>query len=398
MRTGGETTVDYLREDSDPSDERPFESEDDGLFELRPADSWDNLETNRPEVVESVFRTLSADAQRGDNQLRRSDVNRTYLRKSLSIVECMAVEERIVAAGYQILDEDDDDTNSEEGVSSYLSEVEEKAFGRQIQLALRLPENTKDLNPAYVERILKDAEQAKSAFIVSNIRFVKQRARRLARCRHLSLEDIIQEGFLGLLHASDRYDPERPFRFKTYATWWIEQYMRRAIANCDRTIRIPVHVQEKIRRIKKAQRKLALTYGHPPTLGELAIAVGMEQEKLMKLLWLVESTDCAEGDAVIEDDTTLLSLVADSSESVFDKIAHLELRERLLHVLATLTPREAHIVQMRFGLDVDQEYTLASLGTEYNLTRERIRQIEAKAFRKLRFAVRRNQLIGFVDK
>jgi RNA polymerase primary sigma factor len=173
--------------------------------------------------------------------------------------------------------------------------------------------------------------------------------------------------------------------------------MRRAIANCDRTIRLPVHIQQKMTQINRAKKKLTLTCGRPPTLDELAIAVGIEQEKLMRLLWFVQATDCAQGDVVIGDDDTLISLVADSTESVFDIIVHRELRERFRKVLATLTPREARIVRMRFGIDLDQEYTLESIAQEYNLTRERIRQVEEKALTKLRHPVRKDQLSDFLD-
>ncbi|WP_080509347.1 sigma-70 family RNA polymerase sigma factor [Chromobacterium subtsugae] len=387
------------RENGEGNDDQPFEDEDEVLSEPTSVDDLDDLDSIRPEVVEKVFKALSADAQRGDSQLQRSDVNRAYLRKNLSIAECMAVEDRILAAGYQVLDEDETDGEGITGSKTYhyLTEVEEKDFGRQIQLALRIPKDTSGLDPTYVDRILGDAERAKAAFVVSNIRFVEQLARRFGEHQHLSLEDVIQEGVLGLLHAADLYNPERGFRFKTYAAWWIEQRMRRAIGNCDRTIRLPIHVQQKMAQIKKAKKKLTLTCGRPPTLEELAIAVGMEQEKLMKLLWHVETTDCAEGDVVIREDSSLLSFVADSAESVFDTIVHQELKERFRHVLATLTPQEAHIVRMRFGIDVDREYTLESLGKDYNVTRERIRQVEAKALKKLCHPIRKDQLSDFID-
>lgn len=357
----------------------------------------------RPDLIDKVFGTLSADAQRGDGELQRQDVNRAYLRKQLSISECMAVEERIIAAGYRIVDDEDDigvkneETPEPKLRHRYLNETEERDLGRRIQLAQRLPEDTSGLDPAYVDRVRKDAERAKTTFVASNVRYVEQVARRMGQHRHLSLEDVTQEGFIGLLKAADLYDPERGFRFKTYATWWIEQRMRRAIADGDRTVRLPVHVHEKVSRIKRAKTKLTQSHGHPPTLNELAVAAGMEPEKLMTLLWRVQATDCAEGDSSIGDDSTLLSHVADSAESAFDLILYRELQERIRVILATLTPREERIVRMRFGIEMTEDHTLESVGKQYDLTRERIRQIEAKAFNKLRRPSRRDLLNDFLD-
>lgn len=400
--------VDIHGKNSMSSDDQFFEGENDDLTDLISNDDSSEPVTDaaiiRADIVDKVFVALSADAQRGDGELERHDVNRAYLRKQLSIYECMAVEERIIAAGYRILDDEEDELEpkSEEAAKPrqkyrYLNEAEEKDLGRRIQLALRLPEDTSSLDPVYVDRIRRDAEQARALFVASNIRYVEQIARRMGQHRNLSLEDITQEGFIGLLKAADLYDPERGFRFKTYATWWIEQRMRRAIADGDRTVRLPVHIQEKVTRIKRAKAKLTQSSGHPPTLNELAVAVGIEPEKLMTLLWRIQATDCVEGDASVGDDSTLLSLVADSTESAYDLILHRELQARFRDILATLTPREAHIVRMRFGIDTTEDHTLESVGKLYNLTRERIRQIEAKAFNKLRNPSRRDLLNDFLD-
>lgn len=388
--------------------EQPLDDDDD-LIDLMSIDESDDpvehANTIRPDIIDKVFKTLSDDAQRGDGELQRGDVNRTYLRKQLSIAECIAVEEMVVAAGYKVLDEDNEEeiySESEETFAPrqtyhYLNEAEEKELGRRIQLALRLPKDTSGLDPVYVDRIRKDAERAKATFVSSNIRFVEQRARRIGLHRHLSLEDVTQEGFIGLLKAADLYDPERGFRFKTYATWWIEQRMRRAIADGDRTIRLPVHIHEKMSKIRRAKAKLTLTRGYSPTSDELAVAVGMAPEKLMQLLWRVQATECAEGDTSLGEDNTLFSHIADSAESAFDLILYRELQERFCLILATLTPREARIVRMRFGIDLTEDHTLESIGKQHNLTRERIRQIEEKAFNKLRRPSRRDLLNDFLD-
>lgn len=387
----------------DSTDGQPPEDDDYDLVDLFSAEDLSDTSVVRVDVVDRVYATLSADAQRGDGVLQRGDANRIYLRKELSIAECMVVEERLIAAGYRILDKEDEvgpessESSDRRSQYRYLKEAEEKELGRRIQLALRLPEDTTGLDSTYVERVRKDAERAKATFVASNIRYVEQIARRMGQQRHLTFEDVTQEGFIGLLHATDLYDPERGFRFKTYATWWIEQRIRRAIADGDRTIRLPVHIQEKMSRIRRSKARLTLTRGRPPTLEELATAVGMEAEKLMRLLWRVHATDCAEGDEPIGDDSTLLSLVADDAESAFDTLLYQELQERFRDVLATLSPREERILRLRFGIGLDRDYTLESVGQQYNLTRERIRQIEAKALKRLRHPSRSDQLSDFMD-
>lgn len=234
-------------------------------------------------------------------------------------------------------------------------------------------------------------------FVVTNVKYVSQIARRIGHYRHLTEEDIAQEGFIGLLKAADMFDPERGFRFKTYATWWIEQQMRRAIADGDRLIRLPVHVYERVVRIRRARARWALVHGHAPSQDELAIAIGMEPEKLAKLIWRVQATECSSGNDQAGDDMTLMSQVADPTPSAFDVVLYQEMKERCHDVLETLTPQEADIVRKRFGIDIDQEYTLASVGEQYGLTRERIRQIEARALKKLRHPARSEKLDGFLD-
>lgn len=386
-------------------DEEPSSNEDDGdfvdIFLLADNPEAAQVDRIRPELVDKVFKALSADAVRGAGELRRSDIDRAYLRRDLSIAECMEVEERILAARHRIVEDDDEGVEDDappQRKRKYLSEAEEKGLGRKIQLALRLPEDKSALDSAYVGRIQSDADRARALFVVTNVKYVNKIARRIGQHRHLTEEDIAQEGFIGLLKAVDMYDPERGFRFKTYATWWIEQRMRRAIADGDRLIRLPVHVYEKVVRIWRARAKWTLAHGRPPSQDELANAVGMEPEKLVKLIWHVEATECLEGDDLVGDDMTLMSNVADPAPTAFDIVLYQELKGRCHDILETLTPREADIIRSRFGIDLDQEeYTLERLGEKYGLTRERIRQIEAKALKKLRHPVRRERLDGFLD-
>lgn len=370
------------------------------------ASNSDEVAAVRPDVVARVFKSLSADAERGDGELQRADVNRTYLRRQLSVAECMEVEDQLAVAGFRLIEDDEDVFIEDEVVPAggtprrrvrYLTDAEEKELGRRIQLALRLPENTYE-DSAYVERVRRDADKAKATFVASNIRYVEMLARRRGERRHLTVDDLTQEGMIGLLRAADLYDPERGFRFKTYATWWIEQRMRRSIADGDRIVRLPVHLHERMVRIRRAQAKLTFVNGKPPTTDQLAEALGVDPEWLMKLMWHVQATEVAEGDAFIGEDTTLLSILPDTAESAFDFTSQRELEERFGDVLATLTPREERILRMRFGIGLDTTHTLESVGQEYSVTRERIRQIEAKALGKLRHPTRSRQLRGFLDR
>jgi RNA polymerase primary sigma factor len=373
------------------------------LLDDDPLDPETNAAIVRPELIEKALKALYADAERGEGELERSDVNRTYLRRQLSITECMEVEGKLISAGIRIIEKDETPAHAADTAEGqnqrfrYLSEIEEKDLGRKIQLAFNLPDDTSNLDQSYVERIKKDAELARAAFLLTNMRYVEQIARRQRPCRHLNLDDIMQEGFLGLLRATDLYDPERGFRFKTYATWWIEQKMQRAIADDDRLVRLPVHVQDKFRRIKKSETKLTLENGKPPTLDELATAIGTTPERLTKLFWRIQATESVEGDAPVGEDTTLLSLIPDHGPSPFDIAAHQELQQRFTQILATLTPREERVLRMRYGIGLDMDHTLESIGQQYNVTRERIRQIEAKAFKRLQHSSRKKRLTGFLD-
>lgn len=392
----------------DPDVERAAEDDDDELIDL--LSDGDEVDTDefarviRPDFVTKAFKALSADAQRGGGTLARADVNRTYLRRKLSIAECVEIETLLSSAGHAITEEEEE-PSAQDGSSAakthrkyrYLNETEERELGRRIQLSLQLPEDTDGLDAAYVNRVRADADKARATFVAGNLRYVEMLARRRGQKKHLALEDLVQEGVIGLMRATDLYDPERGFRFKTYATWWIEQRIRRAIADGDRLVRLPVHLQERLTRIRRAEARLTLANGKAPTPDELATAIGMDSERLMKLMWRVQATDCIEGDAPVGEDTTLLALVADSTDSAFDMVSYKELQERFRDILTTLTPREERVLRMRFGIGLDRDHTLESVGQEYSVTRERIRQIEAKALGKLRHFVRSTRLRGFLD-
>ena len=384
-------------------DEEAPESSDEIVRASIPADLAADIV--RSEVVERVFKSLAADAQRGDGRLQRSDVNRTYIRKQLSIAECIDVEERILREEFIIID-DDEDVPLDNGESKYaaanrkvryLTHSEERELGRRIQLAAQLPADTSQLDHQYVRRVKREADMARGAFVASNLRYVEMLARRCGERRYIATEDLKQEGVIGLLRAVEKYDPERGFRFKTYATWWIQQFMNRTIADEDRIIRLPVHLQEKLVKIRRARSKLTYLNGKSPTDDELAVALGIDPKQMMKLLWRAQATEVAEGDSLISEDVTLLSLIPDQGASQFEILSQRELEVRIQYMLMGLTPREERVLRLRFGVGLDREHTLEAVGEQFGVTRERIRQIEAKSLRKLKHPSRSRYLKGFLD-
>ena len=353
----------------------------------------------RPEMVDKALKALLGDAERCEGELQRDDVNRIYVRRELSIPECIAVEMELQRRGVRLLDAEDDDSYEEDSSTTlldrrnltrrtrYLSASEEKELGRRIQLASRLAESGGSGNADYDKRVIDDANKARAALVATNKRFVAKLARDRPLPRHMTLEDLIQEGFIGLLRATESFDPELNFRFKTYAAWWIAQKIHRAVEDGDRIVRLPVHVQDKLRRIRRSERKLTLANGRRPSPEELADALGVSKEKLAKFLWHVEATDCVDGDTPIRENSaeTLITLRPDeTAPSAFELLALGQLREQFSTVLAKLTPREEQVLRMRFGIDAGEGQTLESIGKKFGVTRERIRQIEEKALRKLR--------------
>jgi len=216
--------------------------------------------------------------------------------------------------------------------------------------------------------------------------------------RRLSFLDLIQEGNQGLIKAVEKYDWRRGFKFSTYATWWIRQAITRAIADQSRTIRIPVHMVDNINRYYKTQRRLTQTLGRDPSNEEIAKEMEItvkEVENLIKISQHPKSLSTPVGD---DNETTLEQFIADSDQpSLYDSVSKEFLRDYLNEVLDTLSERERKVLIMRFGLDDGKSKTLEDVGKEFNVTRERIRQIEAKAIRKLRHPTRARKLRDFVD-
>jgi RNA polymerase primary sigma factor len=247
-----------------------------------------------------------------------------------------------------------------------------------------------------LERTIEEARPAREHLIVANTRLVINVAKRY-RGRGLAFLDLIQEGNLGLLRALEKYDPARGYRLSTYATWWIRQAITRAVADQGRTIRIPVHMCAKISQLYKTARRLEQEYDREPTPEEIAQEMGLKPRRVRWMLKISHYPLSLERPVGEERDQELGALIKDKNTPEPHELTTLRLlREQLEKVLATLTAREARILRLRFGLQDGRYYTLQEVGQKFGLTRERIRQIEHKALRRLRHPRRSRRLRGFL--
>jgi RNA polymerase primary sigma factor len=321
--------------------------------------------------------------------------------------------------GFSYDDDMDDDIDldlsgiaSDDTVGLYLKEMaqvplltteEEVALAKRLEAGMAAQEELEEGEDLPFRKrqelvsIIDDGEQAREHLIKANTRLVVSIAKKYIG-RGVPFLDLIQEGNLGLMKAVEKFDYRRGFRFSTYATWWIRQTITRAIADQGRTIRVPVHMSDRIRRLYKTARKLEQDFGRKPTPEEIAEELDMEPRKvqwMLKVSWQPLSLEHPVGE---EEDSELGSFIEDDTtptptETVQDHL----LREKVEEMLATLTPREARILRLRFGLQNGRSYTLEEVGQKFGLTRERIRQIEGKALRRLRHPRRSRQLRDYLN-
>lgn len=295
-------------------------------------------------------------------------------------------------------------------IGSYqlLTASEEIYYGTLVQQGLlsaqileMIDNGEREPEPGELARIQEDIDRGKDAeevLTVRNLRLVVATAKRYTN-RGLDFADLVQEGNMGLMKAVVKFDPNRGFRFSTYATWWIKQAISRAIADQARTIRVPVHMVETINRLRKAEKKLAQVYNHKPTIEELAKELDLTPEKVQDIQKIAIEPLSLESPVGDEEDTTYADFVSDGD--ALDPLEYTiksKYKEELDKVLSTtLNVREEEVIRLRYGLVDGKQHTLEEVGKVFNVTRERIRQIESKALRKLRHPIRKRKLNQFKD-
>ena len=277
-----------------------------------------------------------------------------------------------------------DNYSVDDHVRMYLKEIG--------KVQLLTPEEEVEL----AERMSWGDEEARHRLAEANLRLVVSIAKRYVG-RGLQFLDLIQEGNLGLIKAVEKFDHTKGYKFSTYATWWIRQAITRAIADQARTIRIPVHMVETINRVVRTSRQLSQELGHDPGSDEIAKSLGMTVERVNEILKISQDPISLETPIGEEDDSHLGDFISDDDvDEPSEAASFMLMREQLTEVLGTLTPREEKVLRLRFGLEDDRARTLEEVGKEFNVTRERIRQIEAKALRKLRHPSRSKKLKDFL--
>jgi RNA polymerase primary sigma factor len=324
--------------------------------------------------------------------IEASDIDLEHAEKILDRLESMGIEVVPDTSGEEeTTTEKDEDINGIEGVGvddpvrMYLKEIG------------KVPLLTADQEKELAQRMIDGDETAKDELCEANLRLVVSIAKRYVG-RGMQFLDLIQEGNLGLIKAVDKFDHTKGFKFSTYATWWIRQAITRAIADQARTIRIPVHMVETINKLIRVQRQLIQELGREPEAEEIADEMDLTVEKVREIMKISQEPVSLEKPIGEEEDSHLGDFIPDDdAPSPADQAAFTLLKEQLLEVLKGLSPREEKVLRLRFGLDDGRTRTLEEVGKEFNVTRERIRQIEAKALRKMRHPSRSKKLKDYLD-
>lgn len=287
----------------------------------------------------------------------------------------------------ELMDEDEDTPEDILNSGQYFDDISDDSVRLHLREIGKIPLLSAEEELALAQRVVKGDKKAKDKMAEANMRLVVSIAKRYSG-RGLDFLDLIQEGHTGLLRAVEKFDPDKGFKFSTYATWWIRQAITRAIADQARTIRIPVHMVETINKLLRTQRRMTQELNREPTIEELAKELEMEPERVeyvIKIKQDISSLDAGVGRDGEDEDSVLGDFIEDEDGATPEESASSQLlKEQVQSVLSTLSEREQKIIKMRFGLENGKSHTLEEVGQEFAVTRERIRQIEAKALAKLR--------------
>ncbi len=299
-----------------------------------------------------------------------------------------------------LIDEEESEDLDSLTTGQYLDDVSDDSVRLYLREIGKIPLLSSEEEMDLARRIVEGDKKAKDKMAEANMRLVVSIAKRYSG-RGLDFLDLIQEGNTGLLRAVEKFDPDKGFKFSTYATWWIRQAITRAIADQARTIRIPVHMVETINKLLRTQRRMTQELNREPTIEELSKELDMEPEKIeyvIKIKQDISSLDAGVGRDGEDDDSVLQDFIVDEDTvSPEDSASNQLLKEQVQEILSSLSDREQKIVRMRFGLDNGKNHTLEEVGQEFAVTRERIRQIEAKALAKLRKHKDAKKLYEYLD-
>ena len=330
--------------------------------------------------------------------INEEDIYFKMLKYEQSADEIQAFIEELEKLGIKIIKAKEQDVEKE-SMEDIIAEVNvDDAVKMYLKDIGKVPLLTGEEEIDLAKRMLDGDMYAKNKLSESNLRLVVSIAKRYVGKTSMQFLDLIQEGNIGLLKAVEKFDYTKGFRFSTYATWWIRQSITRAIADQARTIRIPVHMVETINKLNRTTRQLLQKLGRDPTTAEIAEAMGVTEDKVSEVQRIAQDPISLESSIGEEQDSKIQDIVEDENAlSPMEVTEQTLLKEQLLAVIETLTPREQKVIRLRYGLDDGHPRTLEEVGREFNVTRERIRQIEAQALRKLRQPSRSKRLLQVED-
>ena len=353
------------------------------------------------EKRDAVFAELVGIARSSNNQISYKAIMSSIESAEMDLDQTEKILDKLEEIGIEIIPDPTGEDESASADDMDIENIEGVGVDDPVRMYLKeigkIPLLTAEEEQILGQRILEGDLDSKNRLIEANLRLVVSIAKKYVG-RGMSFLDLIQEGNLGLIKAVDKFDHSKGFKFSTYATWWIRQAITRAIADQARTIRIPVHMVETINKLIRVQRQLVQELGREPELEELAETLGMQVEKVREIMKISQEPVSLEKPIGEEEDSHLGDFIPDDDAmSPVDQVTYTLLREQLLSAMNTLTMREEKVLRLRFGLDDGRPRTLEEVGKEFDVTRERIRQIEAKALRKLRHPSRSKELKDYLD-